>query len=260
MTDTLSLSVGLEVEVTGGADDAAELMEPRGLIYDRERCDYHCRCMACAATFGRGNVFAFQDDCSVDGEFITRPFLLGDAATWDELRQASRCMTDAGAYASPMESTGCHVHVGAEQLHALPVRYRNGERFDGFRQLEAVFFPLQETLVSYAAGSVETVRGYNYPIRNPRECENRDRQQWLNLRGKTGPTVEFRLWNGSVTAWRWRMYAGISAAIVAATLDGARPSRKVRPLLTDALGSHIDSETRELMARQAFHRLRNGWN
>ena len=260
--DTLKLSVGLEIEVTGGGSDALQqLWEPLGI--DSHPHSYHCRCSwQCRPTFDRSNVVTVQDDCTVEMEYITRPIVLGDAASWAELGIVGEAFRQCRTYADPTANTGQHVHVGVGlALDEMPLRRMrnpgNGEFFaaTGREQLAQYFVPLQEALRPYMAASVSDVRAYNHPItKNP---WYRPRTGWLNI-GDTGDeTVEIRGWNGSVVPWRWRMSAGISAAICAAVLDGARPTRKLKPTLAGELGKHLDDETRELMSRQMFYRLKN---
>jgi len=257
--DTLSLSVGLEIEVTGGGADALQTLS-RTIGIDRYTHSYHCQCREqCAPSFDRPNIVTAQDDCTVEMEFITRPFYLGDNDSWRQLGIVGDAFREARTYADPSAATGGHVHVGAALLDELPHRMMscgNLPRFDadGREQLAQFFYPLQEALRPYLAASAEDVRDYNHPI--SRDWRYRDRTGWLNLR-RGAPTIEVRGWNGSVVPWRWRMAAGISAALVAAVLDGARPTRKARPVLSSVLGKHLDQETRELMSRQMFYRLNN---
>ena len=257
---TLDITTGLELEVTGGGADALAMMwETLGI--DRYPHSYHCPCRSqCDHDIDRPNVVTVQDDCTVEMEYITRPIRLGDADSWRELDYVGSVFRQARTYADPMANTGQHVHVGVGfDLDALPERRArdiDGTVFmaDGREQLAQFFIPLQEALRPYFAASVKDVRDYNHPL--SRNRWNRDRTGWLNLnRGRK--TVEIRGWNGSVVPWRWRMSAGISAAICAAVLDGARPTRKARPTLAGELGKHLDDETRELMSRQMFYRLNN---
>lgn len=258
--NTLDLSVGLEIEVTGGGYEALQqLWEPLGI--DSHPHSYHCRCRAqCYPSFDRANVVTAQDDCTVEMEYITRPIVLGDAQSWRELAMVGEAFRQSRTYADPYERTGQHVHVGAgELLDELPrrrVRSSDGELFeaDGREQLAQFFVPLQDALRPYLAASAENVRDYNQPL--SRDRWRRDRTGWLNL-NRGAPTVEVRGWNGSIVPWRWRMSAGISAALCAAVLDGARPTRKAKPTLAGVLGKHLDDETRELMSRQMFYRLHN---
>lgn len=255
---TLEMTVGLEIETTGGGLDALSVIADMVGI-DRHPHSYHCDCRdQCEARFDRPNIVTAQDDCSVELEYITRPIVLGDSESWQELEEVGRVFRIHRTFADPTEDTGQHVHVGARNtLDLLPERSMpdgHGGRFmaDGREQLAQFFVPLQETLRPFFAASAEDVRHYNGPIgRSPRY---RTRTGWLNLNYHR-PTVEFRGWNGSVVPWRWRMSAGISAAMVAAVMDGARPTRKVRPTLVGVLGKHLDNETRELMTRQLFYRL-----
>lgn len=258
--ETLSLTVGLEIEVTGGGGDALErLWEPLGI--DRHPHAYHCSCRSqCSHDVDRPNIVTVQDDCTVEMEYITRPIVLGDSESWEALGMVGDVFRQSRTYADPMENTGQHVHVGAgyalDELPERRARDHEGVVFmaDGREQLAQYFIPLQEALRPYMAASVSDVRDYNHPL--TRNRWNRDRQGWLNLnRGRQ--TVEIRGWNGSIVPWRWRMSAGISAAMCAAVLDGARPTRKAKPTLAGELGKHLDDETRELMSRQMFYRLKN---
>jgi hypothetical protein len=259
--DTLKLSVGLEIETTGGGENALPHIADLIGIDDRLH-SYHCECdRQCSHRFDRENIVTAQNDCSVEMEYITRPIVLGDAGSWQELEEVGHVFRQYRTYANPNDNTGQHVHVGAiDTLDTLPERMIDlrgeGGRIsaDGREQFAQFFVPLQEALRPYFAASVEDVRDYNHPI--SRDYRYRSRTGWLNLnRGRK--TVEIRGWNGSVVPWRWRMSAGISAAMVAAVMDGARPTRKDKPTLAGVLGKHIDDETRELMSRQMFYRLHN---
>ena len=242
-----ALTVGLEIEITGGARDAVSRGYDMGLTGADSLHSYHCSCRTCTPDMDRDNILAAQEDCTVDGEFITRPIFMGDADSWALLDRASAMFARVGAYADPSENTGCHVHVGAALLDELPtVETDDGEEWDGREQLAQWFIPLQEDLTNYARGLDDGVRDYNYPLD---KCTRyRRREDWLNLRRRT-PTVEFRVWNGTTAAWRWRMYAGISAAMVLATLEGRTPMPD-GTLVRDALDGLLDDETLLLMALQ----------
>jgi hypothetical protein len=247
LTALRQLTVGLEVEVTGGANDAVNLLHDENLVGDSYLHRYHCDCSSCEHSISRPNIFTGQEDCTVDGEFITRPVFMGDTGSWLALERAGAVFAYAGAYADPDESTGCHVHVGAEGLDDLGTIELDGMDRHPRERLAQFFVPLQDDLRQYARGSVGKVRGYNRPIDS--DPRYRNREGWLHLR--TGSdTVEFRLWNGTTTAWRWRMYAGISAAMVLAVMEG-RPPADHGARLTDALDGILDDETLALMARQA---------
>jgi hypothetical protein len=258
--ETLSLTVGLELETTGGGSDALEIIAD-AIGIDHHPHPYHCGCREqCDARIDRPNIVTAQDDCTVEMEFITRPMVLGDAQAWAELALIGEAFRQSRTYADPHENAGQHVHVGAgyalDELTPRRARDFDGEVFmaDGREQLAQLFIPLQEALRPYMAASVDDVREYNHPLSKNRW--NRPRQAWLNL-NYNRPTVEIRGWNGSIVPWRWRMSAGISAAMCAAVLDGARPTRKAKPTLAGELGKHLDDETRELMSRQMFYRLKN---
>jgi len=171
-------------------------------------------------------------------------------------------MRQARAEVLPLEDTGCHVHVGAHVLDDMPSRELFeestgvGEAFegDGREQLAQAFFYLQESFRPFASGSESEVRGYNRTIGWGRHY--RCRSDWLNL-NRHRQTVEFRLWNGSMTPWRWRMYAGISAAMVTAVADGLNPyvaCERANLPLADALREWLDSETLMLMGQQLMYR------
>ena len=241
-----ALTVGLELEVTGGAREAVSLAYDRGLVASDYLHSYHCSCSDCEPDIDRATIATAQNDCTVDGEFITRPMFMGDTESWAQMERLAVVFAASGTYADPMESTGCHVHVGAEGLDLLdPIELEDRE-WCGRERLAQFFVPLQNDIGAYARGASHRVRGYNSPIgSSPRY---RTREGWLHLR-KGSPTVEFRLWNGTTAAWRWKMYAGISAAIVLATMEG-RPPCPDGTTLVDALDGLLDGEMLELMERQ----------
>ena len=250
MDDVMStLTVGLEVEVTGGAEEAVEVAHDEGLTADDSLHSYHCDCSSCEHDEYRVNIVTAQNDCTVSGEFITRPIRMGDAGSWSDLERLSAVFAWTGAYADPHESTGCHVHVSAALLDTLPTveDEDSGEGWDGREQLAQFFVPLQNDIAMYARGAVDRVRDYNHPIgTDPRY---RPREGWLHLRRRS-QTVEFRLWNGTTAAWRWRMYAGISSALVMAVVQQRPPVPNGTPVL-EALAGLLDDETLALMERQA---------
>ena len=249
-----AMKVGIEIELTGYDSPLIWAAFDAGLTAKSEKCSYHCPYACCAHEESRGNILTVQDDCTVAAEFISRPIRLGDASSWEKMGAFAGLLTDYRAYAEPNDNTGCHVHVEALELDSLPTRNVRNSRVDGREQLAQFFFPLQDSLEIFAGGQYNKVRRYNARI--SQDSDWRTRQSWLNLRRGTD-TVEFRLWNGSVSAWRWRMFAGISAGMVAAVADGKTiDGRRRIPTLTQALRGYLDDETLDLMGRQAIHNLK----
>lgn len=246
--------VGIEIETSKHDEGLVRATFAAGLIAHGHKCGYHCGRSCCAHDEHRPNILTAQEDCSVASEFITRPIRLGNAGAWSQLQTFGGILAEHRAEADPMSNTGCHVHVDAAVLDALPTRNVRNERVDGREQLAQFFFPLQDSLEIFAGGALSSVRDYNQRI--TQSSSYRTRTQWLNLRRGT-ETVEFRLWNGSTSPWRWRMYAGISAGMVAAVADGKRiDGRRRVPTLTKALRGYLDDETLDLMGRQAIHNLK----
>ena len=246
---------GIEIELTGYEPELIRAAYDAGLTANPHKCSYHCGYAGCCGhDENRANLLTVQDDCTVAAEFITRPFRLGDSEAWQKLELFSGLLTDFRAYAEPNDNTGCHVHIDAGVLDALPSRNVRNKRINGREQLAQFFFPLQDSLEIFAGGQYNKVRAYNRRI--TQSDAYRARGEWLNL-NPGRPTVEFRLWNGSVSMWRWRMFAGISAGMVAAVADGKTiDGRRKTPTLTQALRGYLDDETLDLIGRQAIHNLK----
>lgn len=235
------LRFGFEFEVSAGASDLARRLYSLGMLPYEGLHPYHCDCDECEADPNRAHVYHAQQDCTVAGEFISRPLHWGDDETHNAIATLSREAIAARATAD--RNAGCHVHVSAHLLD-------QSQRADIMRTMLAYL----DEYGTLAGGKAKAVRGYNGTIDGFANYWNDDRyllsgrSSWLNNSGFN--TVEFRLWNGTVTDWRVRMYAGVSLATVLAVLDGNVPDRNPNNTLADHLADYLPDDVPELMKRQ----------
>src|SRR4051812_27869610 len=102
--------VGMELEIGSGAKALADTLNAMGSRYlPAGVCDYHCGCSDCSHDPERYNLWTAQEDCSVDGEFISKPLAIYSDAFEDAVRAMGEALFKSRAI--PDDSAGNHVHV-----------------------------------------------------------------------------------------------------------------------------------------------------
>jgi len=279
------MRLGIEVELTGGAHDAISVLCDEGLAAAGHLHDYHCNCDCCEYDRPAQYAWTGQEDCTVDGELISRILTWGDDA-WQAIAKLGNVLHEVRAEADPFgggnyDAAGNHVHVenvldanGRRRLYRLFLRY--GQEGGDLELL--------------ASAASRDMRGYNSRVEpehlNPRvwrrnsppdaavataEWVHAHRDGWEATRpanwhkhdayhGTEGwlrcnahrRTIEFRLWNATTLAWRLHMHAGLSVAMVKFADDPHSPvvtARTARPLLA-LLDPYMDADTARYAQRQ----------
>lgn len=194
---------GYEMEVADDAYTFLEALQTVGLTNHYELHPYHCGCSECH--YDRHTYdFAAQEDCTVNGEFITRILTLGQANRSGHWSALQRARTIAWT-ARPGWEAGNHVHVSKDVGEA----YRTRMHPQDFVWLYG------REYARLAQGAFDSVRDYNSPpayLDGSRSYDNsRTYGSWVVDHGQTW---EFRLWNSTAVAWRARLYVEVSLATV----------------------------------------------
>ena len=257
MTDNLVM-FGMEVEVAANGVRLAAALYDEGLSGTAHLHEYHCgegsysSCDVCAPTPDRATPWTAQEDSTVDAEFISKPLVFGTLEADDAIAEFSRLAirNRVLTYGKTTQyyDTGNHVHVSRAPL---------GE--DGELRLARLFARYSDHLARIAAGHAGTVRIYNTPsAESTREwfleqSPPRDRYYydaaggWLAWKRHT---VEFRLWNSTVTEWRLRLHAGLSVAMAQAAIDGKDTSPKDHTTFAHKFGDYMEPDVLGLYLRQ----------
>lgn len=234
--DPSALSYGMELEVTGGADALAESLYSLGCGNDTRQHNYHCGCNYCDQSFDRSNPWTYQGDPTVDGEFITKPFIFGEDDGREAIAMMGEAVVESRATvgANGMDA-GNHVHVVSKHLTA-----DDGSVMAALL-LERLVVRYQPTLNYIAQAGQPRVRGYNgrphdyvdlYSVEAVERAtvgtESYGRH-YFHATGACGDyvrvrpgstTTEFRLWNATRSAWRMQLHADLSVAMMAAACNG----------------------------------------
>lgn len=125
--------------------------QPRHESVFSGRHGYHCSCVYCTPSPERENFWAFQSDCTVDGEFVSKPAIYNAPETLQNLVDMGEALVLSNVRQTG--NVGNHVHVDIRDLNdeemlrmfQLYMRFQNDE----FRTL--------------AAGPQGGVRSYNAP-------------------------------------------------------------------------------------------------
>lgn len=244
-----NLTVGFELEVSGHAGNVLSGLRNAGLTEHASLHEYHCGCDDCEPS-DEGPLFKAQQDCTADGEFITRILTYGS----DEFERACHGIGAVlvGCGASVSGDVGNHVHVD-----------QRGMNHDATRRLMRLFARYERELTEIAAAGHDSMRGYN-----GRGIEV-DPTLWQHVADGSGhsgqsyirgghtltwkrPTVEFRLWNATRAGWRIRTHVGLSHAMVIAATDGADCTVRDRRCVEEVIGDYIDGPTWAGILRQRF--------
>lgn len=247
----MTITFGFELEVSGGAHNTLAHLGEMGLTeHDHFHC-YHCDCEDCEVSL-RGPLFKAQQDCTADGEFITRVLEYGSLDADRAIAGISRALLLGGAFVSG--DVGNHVHVSHEAMS-------NADR----NRLNRLFARYESELLDIASAGQSRIRSYNG--RAPQFNSNiwaatsADMDRWRYYDYSEGskltwkdPTVEFRLWNSTKAAWRIRTHVGLSVAMVQAASAGIDTTEDDDRCLEDVIGDFIDSPTWAGILRQRFQK------
>lgn len=249
---------GFELECRSNADEVLSYLHDIGAAATPDFHSYHCRCGSCNYA-NEEFLFFGQDDCTVDGEIISTILEYGSERHRKAVSAISSAMVKCGA--NTWGNTGLHVHVDRSGFTTRRQR----------RILHRLVYRYAPDLCEIAAGSQETVRGYNDP---PESALNApfgsadwyggysrfdawDSTQiphcgsWLSEKSNT---YEFRMWNATRAEWRINLAIGLSVAMVRAALErqdtgtGANDPRPLEAILRP----YLDAETWDGLLRQRF--------
>mgnify|MGYP000717927574 CR=1 FL=1 len=294
------LGVGFELEVSSGADASLDILRNSrplpgvaGTMHSRFH-QYHCECDECE--YDRKDVlFGAQQDCTADGEFISKIFTYGSKRMYASFDSLQTALVDGAAGVDG--AVGNHVHVRRPQdRRQVPTDVKLGR----------LFLRYQDELENFAAASFERVRRSGCTVKadniyqgdlddlkpwrfarqmvrnariNPRpayysQAEWDLHQQHVARRpvsalneivggsylryGASGQTYEFRLWNSTKSAWRMALHVGLSVGMTRAAMYGP-DDLDLSGSVIDTLKPWLDKATMENVTRQIDYRARKGF-
>lgn len=261
---------GLECEVSQGAADVLSHLHAGGHVGSDHLHAYHCGkgynpCDVCKPDRTRFD-WTGQEDCTADGEFISRILTTGP-----EGDRALETLADAlvKGRADQNSGVGMHVHTDAGPFE---------DDVESLVRLWRLWMVYQDDIGNLARGKADCVRSYNGPnivksrgairyegilaygatdqtCRDFFSLDHADAYQLLDQWVRTGPrtgrwlsggvdagTFEFRLWNGSRSLWRIRMAVYVSVALTTAALDGYEARPDDGRTLLDAIGDRLPDD------------------
>lgn len=291
---------GFEAEFMSGARALIATLHREGWSSMDTLHDWHCiqrrgPCDHCGFDGPNAQGYRGQTDSSCDGEIISPVFGRPDTND-DFFLEATNALQEAAVEvdAEPGQTAGMHVHVqpnNSDTFYPLTWEFVRWEEV--LKVLAAGPFPghragmnqdvathaqtwwemygrdmtgsshpsLSQAMQGYATG---TAPALSVMQRLYRHINDADRHANLNF-SETHGTAEFRIWNSSRTAWRMRLYAGVTrlfadpeflSAVSRVELDGTGdryrfiPNVEANlPKLIEVIDSH-DSATAELVVRQ----------
>lgn len=280
---------GFEAEFQNNVGNMARALHQAGVSMYPDIHNYMCECEACAYDADTPADIRVKRDSSCGGEVISR---ILDDSEWDEAVRLMTVVQDCALDTDtvPGISAGFHVHV------AKPRRLRDRGR------LVHAFILWEDAIAALAGGRWPDNRGWNTSLgsvawyslgslvgsRNPLDTDDTlhrldrcdidttfyetladcaqcdwDRHSTLALSGRH-PTVEFRLWNSTRSAWRMELWCRLSVALrsnglIAALLEGAggavadREGRTVDAFV-DIVTANANGRLSELITRQRDYR------
>lgn len=248
LADLDGIRFGFELEIADNAEQVRQNLYEMNLTAHDCFHEYHCSCLECS--YGRDNstryLFAAQDDCTCDGEFITRILRFGGAAHKRAIEGISAAALLANADTTSSD-VGNHVHVERDVFaRALEQGYPGTEAGNHYsyrtsteRDLYRLFAHYSDELDVLARGPQRAVREYNdRPYRESPSDDNCG--SWLMRKSRTN---EFRLWNSTKAPWRIHLHVAVSVAMTLAAIDGVAPQRLDKgQTLGDTLGPYLSDE------------------
>lgn len=290
---------GFEAEFMSGARALIATLHREGWSTMETLHDWHCiqrrgPCDHCGFDGPNATGYRGQTDSSCDGEIISPVFGRPDTDD-DFFSEATTALQEAAVEvdAEPGQSAGMHVHVQPNDPDTfLPLTWEFVRWEQTLKVLAAGPFPnhrsgMNQDVGSYAqtwwemygrdmtgntmpslSKAMQSMVGNEIDPMVMRRLYNHvnesDRHANLNF-SETHGTAEFRIWNSSRTAWRMRLYAGVTrlfadpeflSAISAVELDGTEDRyvftpnvEACLPKLIEVIDTH-DSATAELVVRQ----------
>jgi hypothetical protein len=260
------VNFGFELEMRSNAERVVNDLHERGVCAVPHLHNYHCRCGECAYD-NNAYLFTAQNDCTVNGEMISKILEYGSDRHYRAVREVTSAMVRHNARVTG--DTGLHVHVPRDAFST------RRQRRILFRLMARYWSELSEL----AAGGQPTVRGYNQPPQDPRYAQydyynNRNRDgsrrsipsgpfdwsgtaypnagSWLVTKEAT---YEFRLWNATRAEWRVNLAIGLSVAMTKAALDRCDTTGPDDPRPIEAiLAPYMDDVTWAGVLRQRFHK------
>jgi hypothetical protein len=243
-------TVGHEVELDSGSE-VTQILYDKGLTQDDHLHDYHCRCGT------RYAIHCTEDGTAPGGEHLIggpNGVVFGSQLYLDIITAFSDAAIDVGCTTS--DGVGMHTHVGIGDLSDMQKRL-----------LVRNYLALQSDILDLASGRDRNVRNNgNTSAELPDRYYITSTDDWTkdihelahwSLPGRptlnfhTGhSTVEFRVWNSSVVAWRMYLAGGISTALTQASLDGHVAGAPGDNSLFDFLYDYMTSDLRVLVQRQ----------
>jgi len=256
---------GFECEVVGGTGEVLRHLHDAGLWGSDHLHDYHCDCNDCDPW--HGYPIHAQEDCTVDGEFISKVLRYGSREADTVITGLTTALRKARARVGT--AGGFHVHVSKEGVDSAAAL-----------RLWRLYMRYQDTLAELASAQFAGVRDYNRPVamadliggsswseREGRYVTNpatertfwRDdsvivrqpsyKGTWLCEREQT---YEFRLWNATLAEWRMRLAIGVSVAMVDAAVAGVTVTDRTRRPLVRVLEPFLDDTTFAAVLRQHY--------
>lgn len=228
--DPMSRTFGIELEFANSrmGDEVAYALNSAGLSRSSTMHQYHCACEYCRYEFGHeGNWLKVQSDSSCGGEVISSPLSWdGTPNPWTLMQELATIFKDLDIEVD--QRCGMHVHVFARDLTARML----GRLYELTEHHEATMFRL-------ACGRQARHRGYGngFNYCRPLSAFNNKLELKALQKAKTAAvrdsavakmkyvaanlmpldnlgTVEFRLFEGTRSARRMRLYSVISLALV----------------------------------------------
>lgn len=147
----MSRLFGFECEVAHGVRDVLNILHSNNLLPSPSLHSYHCECSDCYACPDRSNPLHAQEDCTVEGEIITKPLAYGSVEADRTIAGLAAALSEGRG--QPGEGAGFHVHVSHEDMNPADkvLLYR-------------MFLRYQNDLAELASGQWGRVRDYNSPL------------------------------------------------------------------------------------------------
>lgn len=290
---------GFEAEFMSGARALIATLHREGWSSMDTLHDWHCiqrrgPCDHCGFDGPNAQGYRGQTDSSCDGEIISPVFGRPDT-DGDFFSEATTALQEAAVEvdAEPGQSAGMHVHVRPDDPDLfLPLTWEFVRWEQVLKVLAAGPFPTHRSGMNQDVGTYAQTwwemygrdstgnphsglsKAMQSMVGNPPDprvmqrlynhVNESDRHANLNF-SETHGTAEFRIWNSSRTAWRMRLYAGVTrlfadpeflTAIGNVELEGSEDRYffhpnvdECLPKLVEVIDAH-DSATAELVVRQ----------
>ena len=211
-------------ERSEGALALVEILVDAGLIVSEEQCAYHCSCQECRHDRDpeSSTYLAFQQDCTVGAEFVSRI---------TDVNQDAYHMRAVGTTVQAFQEwyrqghwrpdghqpAGGHIHVSWNGTDHGGPRFRNATRRQASALVNAAYATFDWSDV--ADGACGRMRSYNSkPSPTNYVCgreggSDYERSFYGSWASNKGATLEHRLWNMPADPDRLYAHIGISLAL-----------------------------------------------